>query len=492
MTLRLALLAMVVVAERFTEEVGMLFDNWVRENSIYTQHVVLKDLGIGHGGVGVFASAEIPEDTVVLQIPLSSMVSILHVKEEEDTATLFQEYPLVDAETMAVFLINERNKAEDSFYYPFFSTFPTDYTTPLYFTQDEWELFERDLPLYARVAQTRKDEVERGYKEVSQNIFNNFPTIFKNEIDFSLQDWIWGLSTFWNHVVAVPVKNKSTNKWKSYNCFIPFFHFLNTGFKDEINLKCETNEESTDMVCRTTQKVENGKELLRDYMQNGENVRYLMDYGFAFELNPADKVQLPLPDYGAVKYKERKLELLPLLQQNILKQFTDQTNQYKNLILEWDLNPSEQDGLMTVLRLFYLTGQGLERYPQKELLDRLSTAQRFSRKNEYKVLDVLIEHLTVHYLRYSASMEEDDERLSELYIEDDPIKNDFHGNVRIRAILTARVAEKSLVFSTINILKQKREELKEETPEEAKKKMSETASPPVIRIPRESMKRDEI
>ncbi|EGR32186.1 SET domain protein [Ichthyophthirius multifiliis] len=122
-------------------------------------------IAFGNEGLkGVIATENIPANTVICCIPIKLIITTKKIKESElkqiykENPDIFSEKRNYDGESdmVAAFLIYEKLKGEDSFYYPYFQTVEKSYT--IY----DWTIDE--------IQETENDEIISEFNQYCQNM----------------------------------------------------------------------------------------------------------------------------------------------------------------------------------------------------------------------------------------------------------------------------------------------------------------------------------
>ncbi|CAF1567198.1 unnamed protein product, partial [Didymodactylos carnosus] len=151
-----------------------LFKKWLDENNVIYQNV---DICQSSFGYSLRSKIEIASHTHVIQIPKHVlMYADCHFQQE--TSILFRDvenliYDQIDKETfyLTLFLLEERLKGNESFWYPYLNLLPKHFTTPLFFTDEQLDNY-LELTSPYHMARTMKESMKDVYELIPAAKFN--------------------------------------------------------------------------------------------------------------------------------------------------------------------------------------------------------------------------------------------------------------------------------------------------------------------------------
>eukprot|EP00753_Platysulcus_tardus_P016295 PLAT5586.1.p1 GENE.PLAT5586.1~~PLAT5586.1.p1 ORF type:complete len:477 (+),score=273.65 PLAT5586.1:37-1431(+) len=264
--------------------------DWLRSKGGFVGDIAFRSSPLG--GNGVFATADLPADSKLLSVPLSTMLNLRAAQKSELAAFLNFHTDQPDEKTnlAAIYLLWELRRGEDSPYAPFLATLPSKAAAaslPLFWTDDERELLRGSSVL--EYLTLRDEGATTFYNEHAPRLFSDFAQHFSPEA-YSLDDFKWALSMGWSRVFGVP-HGADFDKLTS---FVPLGDQFN--FHLDYSVVSKTNEEGTLFEFFTTRAVKAGEELTANYAEGVQTATFMLDYGFSFFTDgDDDHVQLTTP-----------------------------------------------------------------------------------------------------------------------------------------------------------------------------------------------------
>src|SRR5690606_31648793 len=117
-------------------------------------------------GRGIRAKQDIKSNVKLLSIPLSSNVIMSELSVSSELQNLLNQLDIDTSQPthlMAIQLLYEKlEKGEKSFWFPYLETLPEEFTTTLYFTDEELEEFQDSK--IKQFSKMRKQTVEKNFK----------------------------------------------------------------------------------------------------------------------------------------------------------------------------------------------------------------------------------------------------------------------------------------------------------------------------------------
>eukprot|EP00638_Chattonella_subsalsa_P003783 CAMPEP_0117748122 /NCGR_PEP_ID=MMETSP0947-20121206/8896_1 /TAXON_ID=44440 /ORGANISM="Chattonella subsalsa, Strain CCMP2191" /LENGTH=253 /DNA_ID=CAMNT_0005565661 /DNA_START=137 /DNA_END=898 /DNA_ORIENTATION=+ len=167
-------------AEEFDEDKNETFLQWLIENGAQFPKIEWPSNNTVGGVRGAVALDDIETNEHMVIIPEHLMMSPAQFRESETLGPILKEHPELLHTDMALslFVMQEMNKKEDSFYWPFLRILPE----PLNATDwNEAELAEiQDSKLCSR-ARFRREHLKTSYRRTFDFLFEKFPDTIKPE-----------------------------------------------------------------------------------------------------------------------------------------------------------------------------------------------------------------------------------------------------------------------------------------------------------------------
>jgi histone-lysine N-methyltransferase SETD3 len=156
---------------------------------------------------GVHCNAHIPEDEIILQVPLSHIMTS-EVARESSIGLQICNAESVGLELrskhtyLAVYLLTERSKGRDSFWFPFLSALPVKYRNmPIFFDEAELAWLTGSMCL-DKIAE-RKESLRLEY----DNLCRYIPSVAQ----FAFDDFVWARLVVISRIFGITVKGKKTD-----------------------------------------------------------------------------------------------------------------------------------------------------------------------------------------------------------------------------------------------------------------------------------------
>lgn len=424
------------------------FAKWLGDAGSQVRFVSIEDFETYHGGYGLVATQDIPKGTTVVSVPYNLVMNVRHAFISE-VSYMFNELGAPEFDTMALFLWYEMKKT-DSLWRPYLLTLPTFVSTPLY-----WE--DKDLKVMVgsnvlRMVHMRKSEVKKGYEQLSPLIFKHFPEVFKDESQFSLENFQHVLSLLWSRMMSISIR--TNDEEITANALVPFVDFFNTGYPEEWNVDCRSSAEEKLVECYTTKDVIAGTELLRPYRRtNFPNSMMLLDYGLALEYNYDDRVEVPfvIGNLITTDYDTIVGVMEEYIDRDIFSMFEQETKSAGIIPLAWKDEIYKYRGIMSYFRILKLNEEEIDQIGDRDspIIKKINKGEPVNKRNEKAVVGHIIKLLDDRLKLYPTTLAQDEDRLDKLHAtprELDPF------NIE-RPVLSVMVAEKRLIEFHKDLLK---------------------------------------
>ncbi|XP_035686977.1 SET domain-containing protein 4-like isoform X2 [Branchiostoma floridae] len=286
---------------------------WLRRNGFRDSHLVLTDFP--DTGRGVMSTRNLKEGDCIVSLPENLLITTTTVVNSHLGQYIKTWKPrLTPKQVLSLYLIAEKSRGKDSFWYPYIQTLPTSYTTPSYFSTAEVDA----LPALVREATLRHRKVlQNSYKSLQTSLHNLEPLFPDWKTVFTLKSYRWAWATVYTRSVY-----KRGPGWEFLDpsdpdvyALAPFLDMLNHSplvqTDTDFNVSSKCYEVKTEGACRKYRQVF----INYDPYDNG---RLLMEYGFVMPRNPHSVVTFTADDVVAcLAVKQNGLSSKNLLQKKM-------------------------------------------------------------------------------------------------------------------------------------------------------------------------------
>lgn len=374
------------------------FLQWLQSNGVYI-HPNIEIYDFPDMGRGIRAKQDIKSNVKLLSIPLSSNVIMSELSVSGELQNLLNQLDIDTSQPthlMAIQLLYEKlEKGEKSFWFPYLETLPEEFTTTLYFTDEELEEFQDSK--IKQFSKMRKQTVEKNFKL----IFKQFEfTNVTNKERWTFEQFKWALSVLWAKTYSVYDERVS----QKLPALVPYGDLFNY-HPENISVLSKTEEHENSFVFYTIKDVKQGEQLFVPYSNQLNNIQLMMEYGFCVENNPNDVLEVDLKNAFQVLQEERTLipKKMVALHKHGLWGYTSILKLSLISRLEY-LNPK----LIKTLRII------VSDKDEVEMLRKWDGKQMITVRNEREMLKLLRYRLEMHLKRYKTTIEEDDKVLDDL------------------------------------------------------------------------------
>eukprot|EP00053_Salpingoeca_punica_P011207 m.100196 g.100196 ORF g.100196 m.100196 type:complete len:485 (-) comp15616_c1_seq1:1301-2755(-) len=442
---------------RSVEREGRALWQWAQQHGITISAAVRLEASNSKGGLALRAAEAVKAGTVLLQIPVVSMVNIEHAVTSKEVGHVWDAVTeLSDLDLMGFFLLYEMHKPQRSKWAEYFAVFPKTFDTPLHFSSANVEEL-RGTTVYDAIKR-RAVTTEAVFTTTSKLLLNKFGTLFKPKW-LTLENYKWALSALRSRSHLIRIKPSPTDEWQDAMCLVPLADLLNCdthGTRD--NVKCFTEEGSTGLQsvfrCEASKDVAEDAELLVHYIGEAPrrtNANYLTEYGFVPRQNMYNSINVQLPSTkGMPPYVHQLLKSLDL-DKRAVAPITD---------LQWSGNDGPCLALETFCRVVSLGKDDIsspEAMPAA--MGPISERRSLSEEHEEHTIECVLKTLRRERHRRPGTVEADREILGELGSKD--LSNDPESRHRQLAV-RLRLGEKTLLTAAMDYYAEKlpkREEL---------------------------------
>ncbi|CAL1544509.1 unnamed protein product [Lymnaea stagnalis] len=287
-------------------------------------------------GRGLKCKRHIEVGDTIISIPLDLLITTNTVFNSEIGAVILSGNDcFTPQQLLTIFLIIERCKGENSFWFPYLSTLPTVYTTPLYFTNDE-------IKLLTTRGKQMADEYRKRFDRACQ-VINNFlkasAPSYCPLVDLADIMWAWStIETRSVYLETTPHSFLKVDPDESHVALAPYLDLLN--HKDTAQMSAGLNTSSSCYEIVTQDKFEAHDQIFICYGAY-DNTRLLVNYGFTLPQNVHNMYYITLDNIkqlspNNIQHWDKKVSIIK------------ETGLEKNLVCN-------QDGLswalMTVLKI---------------------------------------------------------------------------------------------------------------------------------------------
>lgn len=366
------------------------FKNWLNENNTIWQNIEIRSSTLYQGfalyskSVAHLPDIEIP--TCLLMSKQSAEQSSTFVSPSVDLLDQTEDH--IDRETLvlALFLLHERSKDSQSFWYPYIQLLPQTYTTPFFHR----ESYVETTTVYYLTETMRQSMIEVWDLVALKNL--------------TLEDFLWAYTVISSRAFKIPELGTT---------LIPLADLANhVSFAQEANLRTVGVDKQTDrFILKATEKsIVEGEELCLKYNSDLSNWQLLLYYGFTIENNPFDSIILELKFNEDEDYEMEMKKMLLI-------------NLNDDLSLDHELKLTEDesiisDNLLASLRLVVMTDKELEEYNISNIEKLFST--KVNVDNERRALTKLLNMLNdIKEVSFTNTLEENLERFQSKQLNDD-------------------------------------------------------------------------
>uniref|UniRef100_A0A0G4ICM2 SET domain-containing protein n=1 Tax=Chromera velia CCMP2878 TaxID=1169474 RepID=A0A0G4ICM2_9ALVE len=463
--------------------------SWLKQNGVYLEDASdwglaphscvlvseIQDDNAGESaGRGLVAARQVIKGTELFSIPLQLCITKTRAMEIFGKDVI--DFEMSDHVAVALLLIHEKAKGQDSFWYPYLSVLPPiDEINPTFvWPEEDLQLLEASEALVATRAIQRK--LERSYLELTQTLFKDRPDLFPLDV-FTFEAYLWAMVQVTSRCVSL-LPTRSEDRSRDPNLppgneeyegriigMVPYADLLNHSPFSVAFMKCSppsafikrfrgegvgsfftyTGDDVkvvTDRAYRATEQF---------YISYGAkpNHELLVQYGFSLERNPHNAVPLRfqmLPDLPM--YKE-KIEFLKAndLDPDLPQAFPLGEDRYSSEMIEY-------------LRLLLIDEETLKELGARDLFT-LDFTRVTTERLENEIVDVIVEAAEEVLKGYPTSIEEDEELVNNKSIFSVLSK-------RQRMAIRMRLLEKRLLKRNIAALNARRKLIKSQVQQREK------------------------
>eukprot|EP01094_Clydonella_sp_ATCC50884_P020862 TRINITY_DN4435_c0_g1_i1.p1 TRINITY_DN4435_c0_g1~~TRINITY_DN4435_c0_g1_i1.p1 ORF type:complete len:519 (+),score=172.02 TRINITY_DN4435_c0_g1_i1:111-1667(+) len=253
------------------------------------------------GMLGVFSTRLLLKGDEVLHVPFEVMLSEAAMDESELSHVLARAGTSLSlTDQMALFLLYE-DQQRDSFWRTYLDLLPSSISTPLFYSDEELEVFEGSV-LTDFVA-ARKAQADAAYEKAIA------PLVADHEDDFdraiSRHEWYWALSVLWSRCFSMHINGMDQG------ALVPLADMMNSApvHLEEEHQQVEVKRDRNGLTLVAKKTIEAGEEILVPYKKEKQrsNAEILFDYGYVQEDNPFKSMLVVVPEMEALSEKRKRL-----------------------------------------------------------------------------------------------------------------------------------------------------------------------------------------
>jgi histone-lysine N-methyltransferase SETD3 len=353
--------------------------HWIEQGggSISNIHIV----HLEGGERGLFAASDLATQQEILRIPRKYVISVEEARLSEIGRSIAphfpSDYPYADLTYLAVFVMQERERGEASFWKPFLDSMPKAYPThPFFYKEHELALLQGSFTLLR--LESQRQQLTTLYEHLSQHV----PAFAQ----YTFEKFLWA----WFSVITRDFLGRY---------LVPFADMLNDN--RPFNTRWGMTEDETFFEVRTTAPVAAGMEVHCTYGAKS-NLSLLVYYGFVHEKNEYDTLGVFFgfpPGDPLAADKQRMLGL------------SEPGNQ-RLFMLTGLYDSKTMNELMAFMRVAYADAEELTMLTS-DANPQARVKRPLSRSNEERALQGVVDTCKARLSDYTSSIEEDERLLQE-------------------------------------------------------------------------------
>jgi hypothetical protein len=218
---------------------------------------------------------------------------------------------------MAVYVMHERRKKEDSFYFPYLNILPD--LNNLSEWKDEELMLLQDEALIGKAGSTRR-LLKISYAKSIVKLCDMFPNLFPPE-EFSFENFVFSWYT---------IQARAFGRRLPWTALVPFADCLNhknVQTKYDYNMVESTNTKQFRLLLTGDNRYPIGTEAFNSYGRR-PNDNLLIEYGFAMLDNEWDEIAVPLSLTSRFPLFDDKLNMLCILRRSTTKTYYMHTRDF--------------------------------------------------------------------------------------------------------------------------------------------------------------------
>lgn len=371
--------------------------DWLKRNGAAETLLDIRYLGRLEGH-GVFAKQQLAKGTVTLEIPFS-LAMTTESAQRSDLGPVMQKYPQIPAdEVLALHLMHERSKGDESFFAPFIASLPKQFDLPVFWS--EHELNELKGTNVLLLTQMMKKQLQHDFENIHEAVAEDFPDLFAALPKLTMDDYVWAMSVIWSRAFGV------TKGGKYVRVLCPALDMFNhdVTLRNALDDFVSYNDKKDVLTHHVAKDVAEGDPLHISYGQYS-NAKLLYSYGFISRDNTLQAVDFWMkipPTDPYFKLKQTVLDSNELTK--------NQTYDFSGTLFKDNVD----ERLLATLRVILMNEQEIRLYK------RAFESSIISAHNELAVYENLQNTCRRKLANYATTMEEDEAILAETEAEDNP------------------------------------------------------------------------
>lgn len=389
-----------------------IFEKWLLDNGAKFPSLELKDYG--DEVRGVHATADIPPDEVIMEIPLKCLITVEMGKDTAVGQKILQSNISLDAPKhiflMLFMLIDRQNP--NSFFKPYYDILPkTLHNMPIFWTEEELRYLQGSY-LLTQIDE-RKLAISTDYRNICR-IAPEFADVCTEE------EFAWARMCVCSRNFGLVVHGLRTA------ALVPYADMLNHYRPRETKWEFEDNRNA--FTITSLEQLQSGAQVYDSYGQKC-NHRFLLNYGFSIENNVEaegfcpNEVPILLSLADSDRLRDRKVHLyggdgsLPVKR---LRVCVTDGEPFKAMMAMLRIIVADDEDLRMLL-----AGSGHSVYRSMR-----EAHYPINLKNEIAALQKLLDMMVEYQSRYPSTLEEDIELLASKQLA--PFSNHRHAVIQVR------------------------------------------------------------
>ncbi|KAM9991559.1 hypothetical protein ACTFIZ_004961 [Dictyostelium cf. discoideum] len=409
------------------------FNKWLINNKVYKNPKIEIKI-LEKYGRSIVAKQSIKKNEKLISVPKLIIMSNMggfshHLPNEIYEASI--SIGISPTNLQAIFLMYCKLN-DKSFWYPYVSVLPKEFTTSIYFTEEELdELQSSKLKEFTII---RKDGIERHYNSTFTRLSNRgiieFSTQTLQQKGYTLELFTWALSCVWSRAFSLS---------DSDGGMVPLADMFNAEEISKSKVQPKVTDSTLDYYA--SDDIEMGEQIFTPYgvYKPLSSSQMLMDYGFVFDHGtPSDNVAISVPIFHP---DEPNIQV----KQSILEE-----NEVENEVFLLTKKIPLPNDLLLYARVKNLITKETK-YAKIHFTSYQTKDQPLNIRNE-KVSLRFLENLIHRYLdSYETTLEFDKILIQDL--EKNNLSFNSLNSIKIR------ITEKEILLLTLNEIEKKREKL---------------------------------
>ncbi|XP_078615379.1 SET domain-containing protein 4-like isoform X2 [Branchiostoma floridae x Branchiostoma japonicum] len=243
-------------------------------------------------GRGTMAARNIKAGEVIIAVPRNILIScrtVLSSKLGTELKKWSGTSRFTCAQVLSLFLLIEKNKGEDSFWYPYIRSLPNSFTTPVYFTESELNALSPSLQEKAR---DLKKELLHAFNDLEPFVTSCLPEL-DSKFTFDAFRWAWSVlktRTLYQEDCRSPYLS---NKEPQTSTLVPMLDLINHSPSAKARFGYNVNTS-----CYEVRVLEPYRKYDQVFISYGfeENTELMLKFGFFVPENPKDFMKINLSE----------------------------------------------------------------------------------------------------------------------------------------------------------------------------------------------------